>query len=99
MAEWSDKGVEGIWRRRWDLNPRLLSQHTISNRADSAALARLRDCSLVKLAEGTPGETEANVVAVVAPLLGAVAGSCATAARESSQGRKTAALSGYGRVP
>jgi hypothetical protein len=34
-----------------------------------------------------------------APVLGAVAGSCATAARESSQGRKTAALSGYGRVP
>jgi len=28
-----------------------------------------------------------------------VAGSCATAACESSQGRKAAALSGYGRVP
>ena len=31
------------------MNPRLLSQHTISNRADSAALARLRVCSPVRL--------------------------------------------------
>jgi hypothetical protein len=38
-------------RRRWDLNPRLLSQHTISNRADSAALARLLDSSPVRLVE------------------------------------------------
>jgi hypothetical protein len=29
------------WRRRWDLNPRKVSLHTISNRADSAALALL----------------------------------------------------------
>jgi len=36
-------------RRRWDLNPRLVAQHTISSRADSAALALLRDCSLVRL--------------------------------------------------
>jgi hypothetical protein len=30
-----------MWRRRWDLNPRKVSLHTISNRADSAALALL----------------------------------------------------------
>ena len=30
-----------LWRRRWDLNPRKVSLHTISNRADSAALALL----------------------------------------------------------
>jgi hypothetical protein len=29
------------WRRRWDLNPRKVALHTISNRADSAALALL----------------------------------------------------------
>jgi len=29
-------------RRRWDLNPRTLAGHTISNRADSAALALLQ---------------------------------------------------------
>ena len=32
-------------RRRWDLNPRTLAGHTISNRADSAALALLRQAS------------------------------------------------------
>ena len=36
-------------RRRWDLNPRLVAQHTISSRADSAALALLRACSPVRL--------------------------------------------------
>ena|ERR1039458_3320310 len=40
-------------RRRWDLNPRLVAQHTISSRADSAALALLRDCSLVRLTAAT----------------------------------------------
>ena len=29
-------------RRRWDLNPRKVALHTISNRADSAALALLQ---------------------------------------------------------
>jgi len=33
--------VKTLWRRRWDLNPRKVSLHTISNRADSAALALL----------------------------------------------------------
>jgi len=32
-------------------------------------------------------------------VVGAAAGSCATSSRESSQGRKAAALSGSGRVP
>ena len=45
-----DTRVEScLERRRWDLNPRLVAQHTISSRADSAALALLRDCSLVRL--------------------------------------------------
>ena len=41
------------------MNPRLVAQHTISSRADSAALALLRDCSLVRLtaAPGTDGPT------------------------------------------
>jgi hypothetical protein len=34
--------VKTPWRRRWDLNPRKVSPHTISNRADSAALALLQ---------------------------------------------------------
>jgi hypothetical protein len=37
--------VRTPWRRRrWDLNPRWVAPHTISNRADSAALARLQSC-------------------------------------------------------
>src|ERR1700689_1942258 len=99
MAASSVRGGDGIWRRRGDLNPRLLSQHTISHRADSAALARLRERSPDRLPEGARRGSGANVHLVIAPVLGAVAGSCATAARESSQGRKAAALSGYGRVP
>ena len=31
-----------FWRRGWDLNPRWVAPHTISNRADSAALAPLQ---------------------------------------------------------
>ena len=62
MASSSVEEAEAdIWRRRWDLNPRLLSQHTISNRADSAALARLRDCSPVRLAEAVAVEPGAGV--------------------------------------
>ena len=30
------------WRRRWDSNPRYLSVHTLSKRARSTALPRLR---------------------------------------------------------
>ena len=47
-------------RRRWDLNPRLVAQHTISSRADSAALALLRDCSLVRLTVATPPDEPAG---------------------------------------
>src|ERR1700753_3302475 len=49
----TDTEVESFERRRWDLNPRLVAQHTISSRADSAALALLRDCSLVRLTART----------------------------------------------
>jgi hypothetical protein len=55
-------------RRRWDLNPRLVAQHTISNRADSAALALLPECSLVRLAE-TPRPRGKGLVSVTQPLL------------------------------
>ena len=34
-------GLEKPTRRRWDSNPRSLAGHTISSRADSAALALL----------------------------------------------------------
>ncbi len=53
----------------------------------------------VLVVEGAGARRATNLVDVAVPMLGAVAGSCATAARESSQGRKAAALSGYGRVP
>ena len=49
--------------------------------------------------ERTRTDRLTSALAPSTPMLGAVAGSCATAARESSQGRKAAALSGYGRVP
>jgi hypothetical protein len=48
---------------------------------------------------GSGKRRAASLDDLAVPMLGAVAGSCATAARESSQGRKAAALSGYGRVP
>ena len=47
-------------RRRWDLNPRLVAQHTISSRADSAALALLRDCSQVRLTAATDPQRRAG---------------------------------------
>src|SRR5665213_3678162 len=41
LRTWLRFTAKSIWRRRWDLNPRKVSLHTISNRADSAALALL----------------------------------------------------------
>ncbi len=35
-----------FWRRRWDSNPRKVALHTLSKRADSAALALLQKCLL-----------------------------------------------------
>ena len=43
------------------MNPRLVAQHTISSRADSAALALLRDCSLVRLTVATPPDEPTGV--------------------------------------
>ena len=34
----------GAWRREWDSNPRWVAPHTLSKRADSAALASLPAC-------------------------------------------------------
>jgi hypothetical protein len=80
-------GSSTLWRRGWDLNPRTLSGHTISNRADSAALAPLLDTAR----RGYP--------LAAGPSFRAAVGSCATGCREPSQGRKAAALSGPPRVP
>jgi hypothetical protein len=87
-------------RRRWDLNPRWVSPHTISSRADSAALALLqiiRRCEWSRrgyrrLTKGLRGNLHR-------PKSRAVVGSRATVVREPSQGRKPAALSGLRRVP
>ena len=57
-------------RRRWDLNPRTLAGHTISNRADSAALALLR--------AGAVGAGGASGYLVGSALPRAAAGFCAT---------------------
>ncbi len=76
-------------RRRWDLNPWTLAGHTISSRADSAALALLRTACAASGGYRLPGN----------PTFCAAAGSCATCAREPSQGRKAAALSVSVRVP
>ena len=79
--------VRTPWRRGWDLNPRRVAPHTISNRADSAALAPLRD---VLSLDYYVGEERAS---------GATVGSYATWHREPSQGLTAAALSGTLRVP
>jgi hypothetical protein len=75
-------------RRGWDLNPRSREGHTISNRADSAALAPLL--------------VTAGHYAIVLPLdlaSGAAVGSCARVHREPSQGLTAAALNGSQPVP
>jgi len=90
MRSFDDEGNSG-GRRRWDLNPRTLAGHTISNRADSAALALLR--------AGAVGAGGASGYLVGSALPGAAAGFCATGDREPSQGRKAAALSGLAGVP
>ncbi len=41
-----------VWRREWDSNPRWVAPHTLSKRADSAALASLLDA---RTAGGRPG--------------------------------------------
>ena len=73
------------------MNPRNLAVHTISNRADSAALALLR--------AGAVGTGGASGYRDGSALPRAVAGFCATGDREPSQGRKAAALSGLAGVP
>ena len=75
---------DGAWRRGWDSNPRSVARHTISSRADSAALAPLRASGYLRPASGRsvrwPGPAQRDP-------------------REPSQGRKAAALSGPSRVP
>ena len=80
-------------RREWDSNPRWVAPHTLSKRADSAALAPL----LGYPPKVAPRTDEAIVSAD--PLSHVAVGSCATAVREPSQGREAAALSGACGVP
>ena|ERR1017187_4759156 len=89
--------VKTPWRRRWDLNPRKVSPHTISNRADSATLALLQE-SIFKTemntgSQGYPSLGAGPRGSLSMPRSTAVVGSRATTVRESSQGWKPAALS------
>ena len=81
-------------RREWDSNPRWVAPHTLSKRADSAALAPLQEPRMLQ--GGSTGSLSARVCGGGPP---APVGSGATGAREPSQVRKEAALSGSGRVP
>ncbi len=99
------RAIPGRGRREWDSNQRVgrrthtsggsgirthggQDPHTLSKRADSAALASL------------PGADQGTLGPVgPVPALDVVAGPCATAPREPSQGRKAAALSGSSGVP
>ena len=58
VVPWRRSGNEprstGSRRRGWDLNPRSLAGHTISNRADSAALALLRAGNAPRGARAAP---------------------------------------------
>jgi hypothetical protein len=79
------------------LNPRKVSPHTISNRADSAALALLQ-ASIFKSEmntglQGYPSFGAVRRGSLSTSRLKAVVGSRATTVRESSQGWKPAALS------
>ena len=81
-------------RRGWDSNPRRVAPHTLSKRADSAALAPL------------PGSARVAVTARLAPPQAqrhppgeVTVGPCATGVRESGQDREVAAFNGSARVP
>ena len=82
------------WRRGWDSNPRKVALHTLSKRADSAALAPLLVVFLHDIAR-----YREIVLARRAPTGEVTVGSCATGARESGQARKGAAFSGIARAP
>ena len=80
-------------RREWDSNPRRLAPHTLSKRADSAALA-----SLPRAGDPTGGRYSPRGRTPARPCDGPP-GSGAARSREPSQVRKEAALSGASRVP
>jgi hypothetical protein len=83
------------------LNPRKVSLHTISNRADSAALALLRGIH-VEMNTGLQGYLSLSSPisgSLLGPRSKAVVGSRATTFREPSQGWKPAALSELCWVP
>jgi hypothetical protein len=83
------------------LNPRKVSLHTISNRADSAALALLQGIH-VEMNTGLQGYLSPSRPisgSLLQPRLKAVVGSRATTFREPSQGWKPAALSELCWVP
>src|SRR5579871_2760355 len=79
-------------RREWDSNPRWVAPHTLSKRADSAALASLQGL-LAPGPEQPAGEPPvrsavAQAIVWANPLSHVMVGSCATPAREPSQGRE-----------
>ena len=56
-AEFGGRNLAGE-RRRWDLNPWTLAGHTISSRADSAALALLRELPVCSSREAIVSRTD-----------------------------------------
>jgi hypothetical protein len=86
---------ETPWRREWDSNPRWVAPHTLSKRADSAALASLLDARPPDVA----GWAERQAILSNGPRSHVMVGPCATGGREPGQGREAAAFSGYSGVP
>ncbi len=80
-------------RRGWDSNPRRLAPHTLSKRADSAALA-----PLLGNRQGI-GQLRPGTLSTSHPLGEVTVGPYATSARESGQDRKVAAFTGTACVP
>ena len=89
-------------RREWDSNPRWVAPHTLSKRADSAALASLpvlRACRPLGWTKGS-GQLADSSCHRSSPVGSEVTvGSCATGAREPGQDREVAAFSGTTCVP
>jgi hypothetical protein len=88
----------------WDSNPRKVALHTLSKRADSAALAPILTSTQrsrpERAVEMSLADAIVNPPSVASAALGeVVVGSCATDACEPGQGRNAAAFSGSGRVP
>ena len=85
------------WRREWDSNPRRVAPHTLSKRADSAALASLLTPGTDYGPAAWPGEVTGPIGSdrhLRHPPGEVTVGSCATGGRESGQDREAAAFNG-----